>query len=123
MTPCIEWKGATNNKGYGHRYIDGVYYLAHRAAYLAAGNTLEPGQVVRHLCHNRKCVNVEHLAAGTHLDNAKDSLGKWGRKGRTPREERIADIKAGMSDREIAKKHGTSPGAIWNLRNRLKVRT
>lgn len=43
------------------------------------GNTLIPaqGEVVRHRCHNRKCVNPEHLEHGTQRDNKHDEVTKW----------------------------------------------
>lgn len=33
--------------------------------------------VVRHRCHNRLCVNPEHLALGTAADNKRDDWAHW----------------------------------------------
>ena len=43
------------------------------------GNTLIPAsdEVVRHKCHNRKCVNPAHLDHGTQRDNKHDEITKW----------------------------------------------
>ncbi len=68
-TPCIPYEGAISRDGYG-KTPNGSY--AHRAAYESAYWPLEPGQLVRHLCHNRACINVEHLAVGTQVDNMRD---------------------------------------------------
>lgn len=41
-------------------------------------NTLLPsyGEVVRHKCHNRRCINPDHLAHGTQRDNIDDEITK-----------------------------------------------
>jgi hypothetical protein len=31
-------------------------------------------QVTRHRCHNKLCVNIEHLMKGSHQDNWKDNM-------------------------------------------------
>lgn len=43
-----------------------------------AGKTLLPahGDVVRHKCHNRLCINPNHLIHGTQRDNIDDELTK-----------------------------------------------
>jgi hypothetical protein len=50
---------------------------AYQLAYWA-GNALLPasGEVVRHKCHNRCCINPEHLIHGTQRDNLDDELTK-----------------------------------------------
>ena len=61
-TPCIEWLGYINKKGYGQRQYKKRVMLAHRAAYIEIyGEASVAGLVVDHLCRNRKCVNVQHL--------------------------------------------------------------
>ena len=43
-----------------------------------AGNALLPttDEVVRHLCHNRRCIRPDHLRHGTQRDNKDDELTK-----------------------------------------------
>ena len=33
-------------------------------------------QVVRHRCHNRRCINPQHLTIGDRRDNLEDELGR-----------------------------------------------
>ncbi len=55
-----------NGKSYGYR---------HRQYYARANKVvLQPDEVVRHLCGNRWCVEVTHLAAGTVKDNNIDTV-------------------------------------------------
>lgn len=69
---CWEWQKSCNSAGYGQLTVDKKYWLAHRYAH-ACVNPLSDEDVVRHLCHNTKCCNPEHLALGTHKDNWMDS--------------------------------------------------
>jgi hypothetical protein len=59
--------------------VDGVAMDRHRAAFLLAGNTLQPGNVVRHTCDVPHCFNPDHLIEGTHADNMRDA-SKRGRR-------------------------------------------
>ena len=70
---CWIWKGAHGGKGYGRVKYDKKPEFAHRAAYIEAYGGIEPHALVRHLCHNRKCVRPSHLAQGTIKQNAMDS--------------------------------------------------
>lgn len=72
---CWIWVGSLNNRGYGqfrtttHRLV-----LAHRFAY---GLTAELGQTEQldHRCHNRACVNPEHLRPATNKQNNENPRG------------------------------------------------
>lgn len=44
-----------------------------RIVWERANGPIPEGQVMRHLCHNKACVNLAHLAIGTVADNARDS--------------------------------------------------
>lgn len=58
---CWFWQGARYGNGYGQiRGEDGRTIPAHRAALLLSGVDIE-GKVVHHRCHERACVNPEHL--------------------------------------------------------------
>ena len=54
--------------------VDGVGMDRHRAAYLLAGNTLQPGNVIRHTCDVPHCFNPDHLIEGTQADNLRDAV-------------------------------------------------
>ena len=75
MSDCINWsKGLTHN-GYGLTTRNNKTYRAHRLVYCDYHNIDHSdikGQVVRHTCDNRKCINPEHLVIGTHQDNMDD---------------------------------------------------
>jgi hypothetical protein len=69
---CTLHTGTTQNNGYGQVRRGGVLWLAHRwAAHVALGPCPD-GQVVRHSCDNRLCVNPAHLSYGTQGDNLND---------------------------------------------------
>lgn len=77
--PCDErWSGAWRN---GRPYVshagDGRAMSGARWIYMKAhGLSREDmlGLVVRHLCHNGRCVSVSHLAIGTQRDNVHDDV-------------------------------------------------
>lgn len=74
---CWEWLGFKSKTGYGLTYVSGLQknMLAHRVAYLRAKGE-DPGPLdVDHTCHNRGCVNPEHLRAVTHKVNAENRAG------------------------------------------------
>ena len=76
MSPCQEYEGLKNAKGYGqfHVRVNGkrTTEKAHRAAYRLHYGVSPVGKIVRHKCDNPSCVNPEHLELGTHQDNVND---------------------------------------------------
>ena len=76
MEPCID-HGLKGNKPQGYHQVrrDGKLQYVHRIALAnRLGVAVEKLLVVRHLCHNPRCINPEHLAEGTHQDNANDRV-------------------------------------------------
>lgn len=61
---CWIWTGHISRQGYGYFGKQ----LAHRLIY-AKTNKLIPGLELDHLCHNRTCVNPDHLEQVTHHEN------------------------------------------------------
>jgi len=79
---CWLWNGLVDKQtGYGRTsYLEQLpkQTTAHRTAYtLVYGEYLKTiggkKTCIRHLCHNKLCINPKHLALGTYSDNAKDS--------------------------------------------------
>lgn len=77
---CLEWQGYIQANGYGilERRIGGrhIKVLAHRfAAKYIAGLDIT-GIDACHRCDNRRCVDEEHIFAGTRKQNMEDAVSK-----------------------------------------------
>ncbi len=73
---CWEWMTNTNRKRYPtfwssslHRHLG-----AHQFSYILSNGPIPKGELIRHSCHNKWCVNPNHLSSGTHQDNANDMV-------------------------------------------------
>ena len=75
---CWEWTASGNQKGYGRFSFDGRHVMVHRFSYELHIGPIPEGLEVGHLCHNRRCVNPDHLEAMTHHKNL---LMKFAREG------------------------------------------
>ena len=71
---CILWEKAKDYGGYGVTHLNGKAISAHKKAYILAKGPVPAGMVLRHTCHNRCCVNPDHLIVGTQQDNINDKL-------------------------------------------------
>ena len=70
---CWGWAGPTMTRGYGQLGAFGRRLGAHRlSVFLLKGEDLQANLVVRHSCHNKSCVNPEHLIQGTYKENWAD---------------------------------------------------
>ena len=76
---CLVWTGAKNGKGYGLLKVNGRFTRAHRYAYEEAYGPIPDGMLIDHICHNRTCVNVEHLRLATHQQNSSNLAGATAR--------------------------------------------
>jgi hypothetical protein len=74
---CIVWTGPIDKGGYGRVWFNQKSgYAAHRAAYVLTHGDIPAGLGILHTCDNRKCVNPEHLYAGTAKDNMRDCIDR-----------------------------------------------
>lgn len=74
-TGCVTWVGSLNQKGYGKIYTpDGVRYV-HRFAWEQVNGEIASGMELDHRCHNRACVNIDHLRLATHKQNLENLKG------------------------------------------------
>lgn len=72
---CILWIAAKHRLGYGHvKFGDHVQY-SHRVSYSMAFGKIPDEMVVDHTCHNRACVNPDHLRTVTRKQNAENRAG------------------------------------------------
>ncbi len=71
---CHEWIAVKNNEGYGQFSINGKMVLSHRFAYQLYKGQIPKHLQLDHLCHNRVCVNPNHLEAVTQQANIKRGL-------------------------------------------------
>lgn len=76
-TPCIDHGMPCDKHGYARVWHAGALRLKHRvvlAEHLGTSIDSLDGQQCRHLCHNTRCINPEHLRLGTHADNMQDMV-------------------------------------------------
>lgn len=73
LTNCWNWQKSVTSEGYGQLTENRKYWTTHRYVYTKIYGNIPDGMVIRHLCHNKRCCNPEHLAMGTQRDNWYDS--------------------------------------------------
>lgn len=74
---CWNWTGAIRNDGYGSFSLNGIKVMAHRFSWSHFNGNIPDGELIDHMCHNRACVNPEHLRLATYKQNAENRLGAY----------------------------------------------
>ena len=75
---CLIWTGAHrsgNPDSYGTLTAGGRSHSSHRFVYESVYGSLNPDEVVDHLCNTPACVNPAHLRACYQFENVHRSLG------------------------------------------------
>jgi hypothetical protein len=80
ISGCLEYQGTTDPCGYASVsvYVRGRQRKlgGHRLIFILDKGFIHPGNVVMHSCDNPSCVNIDHLSAGTVMDNVHDMIAK-----------------------------------------------
>lgn len=73
VTQCWNWNKSVTSAGYGQFTRNKKYWTTHTFVYTQMHGEIPKGKVIRHMCHNTKCCNPDHLVIGSHRDNYFDS--------------------------------------------------
>lgn len=127
---CWFWLGAVCGCGYGALKRgcreDGQIY-AHRFSYELAYGEVPVGAVVMHICDVPRCVNPDHLAAGTQAENIRDRDNKgrhWAPRGADAPHARLsaAEVRAirtsDATQAALARLFGVAPSTIQAIVSR-----
>lgn len=72
---CWLWTASGDTSGYGQVVVDGRLCAAHRVSWELANGPIPEGMFIDHRCHNRRCVNPEHLRLVTNAQNMQHRKG------------------------------------------------
>jgi hypothetical protein len=118
---CWEWQAGRMWQGYGHYYLSGKTYRAHRFAWTLENGPIPAGMCVMHLCDNPPCVRPSHLRLGSIRDNNKDmsNKGRYGYGRRKLTQAQVDEIRsrvaAGEKQRLLATDYGVCQQTISDV--------
>lgn len=74
---CWNWTGGTDGKGYGLLNTRAGTKRVHRFAYTLLVGPIPAGMLLDHTCHNKACVNPDHLRLATNKQNLENLSGAY----------------------------------------------
>ena len=86
----------TDKDGYVRIRYNGKHERLYRVLYERKFDKIPKGKVLRHLCNNAWCVNVEHLKVGTYKENSQDMIN-CGRSSKGKQNKKLRGIKNGSN--------------------------
>lgn len=119
---CWLWTAGGHKFGYGEFRIGRTLVRAHRYSYEIHKGEIPEGLGINHTCDNPKCVNPEHLYAGTQKDNLNDALSRGRFSNRLLTKEQVLEIKTLLSStsinpHQISKLYKVYPTTIYDIRD------
>ena len=122
-TPCIASPMSYRDRdGYAFKVKNKRKWRHHRLVWTEHYGEIPEGLMVRHLCHNPECINIEHLALGTAKENRQDDID-IGRNICPPvkrifTDQQIYDIRNSQKSGEaLSKEYGVSASTIGQIKN------
>jgi hypothetical protein len=126
-TNCLIWQRAKVSGGYAQLKYEQKNVAVHRFVWQLFNGPIPETLVVRHSCHIRACINIEHLSIGTSADNNHDTVqagrqAKGSKNGKTKlSEEAIIDIRqrlnAGNTLANIGALYGVTSVTIYKIKS------
>lgn len=128
MSGCWLWEGVLHPTGYPRIKVLDRPLGAHRVAILLAGVEIPAGMHAAHRCHNRACVNPDHIrplsSEGNARENRERGLGRdrlgvanWRAK---LSEAEVVEIRGalaeGVNPAEVARRFGVSRRTVNRIR-------
>lgn len=117
---CWIWTAGGHKSGYGEFRFKGKFYRAHRYSYLIHKGEIPEGKIVCHDCDNPRCVNPNHIYAGSHAENGADNVDRDNVGSRKLSKNEVINIKAllssGLNAHQISKLYNRSYCTIWNIK-------
>jgi hypothetical protein len=126
-TGCHEvYSHKTDSSGYPIVKKNNKSIRIHRYNYQLKNGVIPRELVVRHICDNKMCVNVDHLLIGTHADNVKDRVdrdrsacGEYNGRSKLTNEAVVEIFKDNNTSKcALAKKYNVDEKTIRKIKNR-----
>ena len=113
--------------GYPFLHSKGKKQSLQRFLYEQKYGKIPKDLVMRHICDERMCINLEHLLLGTHADNVRDTVNRnrfplgIHRKHTKLTEQQVLEIfNSKEKTKNIIKKFGIAQSTIWQIQNRKR---